>query len=68
MAALTRVEHRIRWSAIFLLAGLVVEAGSLLKVAALSFVFFTTAGVLLFAVGVVLFLLSLLEAGSGEST
>jgi len=68
MAALTRVEHRIRWSAIFLLAGLVVEAASLLKVAALSFVLFTTAGVLLFAVGAVLFLLSLLEAGSGEST
>ena len=68
MAALTRVEHRIRWSAIFLLAGLVAEAASLLKVAALSFVLFTTVGVLLFAVGAVLFLLSLLEAGSGEST
>jgi hypothetical protein len=68
MAALTKVEHRIRWSAIFLLAGLAVEAASLFKVAALSFVLFTTAGVFLFVVGAVLFLLSLLEAGSGERT
>ena len=68
MAPLTRVEQRIRWSAVFLLAGLVVEAASLLKVAALSFVLFTTAGVLLFVAGAVLFLLSLLDAGSREST
>ena len=68
MTALTRVERRIRWSAIFFLAGLAVEAASLFKVAALSFVLFTTLGVLLFAVGAVLFLLSLLEAGSGEKT
>jgi hypothetical protein len=68
MAALTGVERRIRWSAIFLLAGLAVEAASLLKVAALSFVVFTTVGLLLFAVGAALFLLSLLEAGPAEKT
>lgn len=64
---LTRVEKDIRWSALFLLAGLLVEALSMVRVAALSFVVFTTLGLLLMAVGAVLFLLSLLEAGhTGE--
>jgi len=62
---LTHVEKRIRWSALFLLAGLVVEALSLVRVAALSFVLFTTLGLLLMAIGAVLFLFSLLEAGGG---
>ena len=63
---LTRVEKDIRWSALFLLAGVVVEALSMVRVAALSFVLFTTLGLLLMGVGAALFLLSLLEAGHGE--
>jgi hypothetical protein len=63
MTALTNLERRIRWAAIFLLAGLAVEAASLFRVAALSFVLFTTLGLLLLALGGALFLFSLLEAG-----
>jgi hypothetical protein len=63
---LTTVEKRIRWSALFLLAGLLVEALSLCKVAALSFVLFTTLGILFLGIGAVLFLLSLLEAGPAD--
>jgi hypothetical protein len=65
---LTTVEKRIRWSALFLLAGLLVEALSLWKVAALSFVLFTTLGILFLGIGAVLFLLSLLEAGPADRT
>lgn len=65
--SLTPVEKRIRWSALCLLLGLVVEALSLVRVAALSFVLFTTVGLLLMAVGAVLFLLSLLEAGPADN-
>jgi hypothetical protein len=64
---LTTVEKRIRWSALFLLAGLGVEALSLCKVAALSFVLFTTLGLLLLGIGAALFLFSLLEAGPTDS-
>jgi hypothetical protein len=65
---LTHVEKRIRWSALFLLAGLVVEALSMVRVAALSFVLFTTLGLLFLGIGAVLFLFSLLEAGSADKT
>ncbi|HKA25385.1 MAG TPA: hypothetical protein VKF80_10425 [Candidatus Eisenbacteria bacterium] len=66
MSALTNVERRIRWAAVFLLAGLVVQGLSLLRVAALSFVVFTTLGLLLLAIGAVIFLFSLLEAGPDD--
>jgi hypothetical protein len=65
---LTHVEKRIRWSALFLLAGLLVEALSFVRVAALSFVLFTTLGLLLLGIGAVLFLFSLLEAGPAGKT
>ena len=65
---LTLVEKRIRWSALFLLAGLLVEALSMVRVAALSFVLFTTLGLLFMGIGAVLFLLSLLEAGPADNT
>jgi hypothetical protein len=65
---LTLVEKRIRWSALFLLAGLLVEGLSMLRVAALSFVLFTTLGLLFMGVGAVLFLLSLLEASPADET
>ena len=65
---LTQVEKRIRWSSLFLLAGLVVEALSLVRVAALSFVLFTTLGLLFMGIGAVLFLFSLLEAGPADKT
>ena len=65
---LSSVEKRIRWSASFLLAGLLVEALSMVRVAALSFVLFTTLGLLFMAIGAVLFLFSLLEAGPADKT
>ena len=64
---LTRVERRIRVASVFLLAGLLVVAASLLRVAALSFVLFTTLGLLLLGVGAVIFLTSLLDAGPTEA-
>ena len=60
------VERRIRLSGILVLAGLAVEAATLAKVHPLTFMAFTTVGVLLVVAGMVTFLLSLLEVGPGE--
>ena len=57
------IEGRIRLSALLLLLGLVVEAVTLSILHPLSFIAFASFGVLLIAAGIVVFLLTLLNAG-----
>jgi hypothetical protein len=57
------IESRIRLSALLLLLGLLVEAVTLSILHPLSFIAFASIGVLLIAAGIVVFLLTLLNAG-----
>ena len=65
-ARATKMEQRIRVSGILMLLGIVVEVVTLAKVNPLTFMAFTTVGLLFVAAGIVTFLLSLLEAGPGD--
>lgn len=62
----TKMEQRIRVSGILMLLGIAVEVATLAKVHPLTFMAFTTVGLLFFAAGIVTFLLSLLEVGPSE--
>lgn len=62
----TKVEQRIRVSGILMLLGIAVEVATLAKVHPLTFMAFTTVGLLFVAAGMVVFLLSLLEVGPRE--
>jgi hypothetical protein len=59
----SRMERRIRVSGILMLSGIAVEVATLIKIHPLTFMAFTTVGLLFFAAGIVVFLLSLLEVG-----
>lgn len=59
----SRMEQRIRISGILMLLGIAVEVATLFKVHPLTFMAFTTVGLLFFAAGIVIFLFSLLEVG-----
>ena len=65
-ARTTKMEQKIRVSGILMLLGIAVEVATLAKVHPLTFMAFTTVGLLLFAAGIVTFLLSLLEVGPSE--
>ena len=59
------VERRIRWASLLIVAGLLVQLASLLVIHPLAFVAFLMVGCPLIAVGIVLYLLSLLPMASG---
>jgi hypothetical protein len=61
------LEQRIRVAALLVLAGLVIEGVTLSILHPLSFVAFASLGVLCIAAGVVLFLLTLLQAAEVPS-
>lgn len=54
---------RLRLSGIFIILGLIVQASSLLWNHPLSFIAFVTIGGLLLAIGIVLYLLALVNMG-----
>ena len=56
---MTRLERRIRWAAVLILAGLATEAGSLVRHSPGGFLAFATLGVGFIAAGAILFLISL---------
>ena len=56
------VERRIRWASVLIVAGLLLQLGSLLVIHPLAFVAFVTVGCPLTLTGIVLYLLSLLPA------
>ena len=53
-------ERRIRWASLLVVAGLLVQLGSLLVIHPLAFMAFLMIGCPLMAAGIVLYLLSLL--------
>jgi hypothetical protein len=55
------MEWRFRWSAILLLAGFIVELATLFSAHPAAFLVFAGAGGLLFAAGIGLYLLTLLQ-------
>lgn len=62
----TKMEQRIRVSGILMLLGVAVEVATLCKIHPLTFMAFTTVGLLFFAAGMITFLVSLLEVGAGD--
>ena len=64
---LTPLEKRLRFAAGLVLLGLVIEAFTLLSNHPLSFVFFMMPGLLLIAVGIVIFLLALVHAPAART-
>lgn len=60
------IERRIRWSALLIGAGLVVQVLSLLKIHPLAFVIFLLVGCPLVGAGVLLYLYSLVAHGHGD--
>ncbi len=61
---LTKIEKRIRLSGLLLIAGLLVELGSLHWSHPTAFLLFLLLGGLLMAAGIVIYLLSLVSAES----
>ena len=57
------VEGRIRWASSLIVAGLVVQLGSLLVIHPLAFVAFLCLGCPLIAAGIVVYLFSLVHRG-----
>jgi hypothetical protein len=57
----TSMERRIRWSGMFIVAGLLLQLATLPWTHPLAFVFFVMVGCPLVAVGILLFLYSLVS-------
>ena len=55
------IERKIKWASTFIGAGLLVQLGTLLVVHPVAFVLFLTVGCPLVLIGIVLYLLSLLD-------
>ena len=66
-APLTVIEKRIRLSGVLLIAGLLVELITLRWSHPTSFLFFLLLGGLLMALGIVVYLLTLVSAGNKAS-
>lgn len=66
-APLTNIEKRIRLSGLFLIAGLLVELITLRWSHPTSFLFFLLLGGLLMALGIVIYLLTLVSAENRAS-
>jgi hypothetical protein len=58
---LPAVERRIRWASFLIVAGLLVQLGSLLVIHPLAFVAFLMVGCPLIAAGIVVYLVSLVR-------
>ncbi len=56
------VERRIKWASFLIVAGLLIQLGSLLVIHPLAFVAFLCVGCPLIAAGIVLYLVSLVTA------
>jgi len=64
--AMTRIEQRIRWASILIVAGLLIQLGTFLLVHPLSFVAFLVIGCPLVGAGIVLYLVSLTQNSTTE--
>jgi hypothetical protein len=67
MAAMSRLEKRLRLAGVLLIFGLLVEAICLLWARPLAFILLVCGGGLLCAAGIVVYLYSLASAGEGIS-
>jgi hypothetical protein len=67
MAAMSRLEKRLRLAGMLLIFGLLVEAICLLWARPLAFILLVCGGGLLCAAGIVVYLYSLASAGQGIS-
>jgi len=63
---MTRIEQRIRWASILIVAGLLIQLGTFLLVHPLSFVAFLVIGCPLVGAGIVLYLVSLTQNSTTE--
>jgi len=62
----TRMERRLRLSGTFIVIGLVLQGLTLLKIHPLAFIAFLGIGTPLVAVGIVLYLLALIQTGERD--
>ena len=60
------VERRIRWASVLIVAGLLVQLGSLLVIHPLAFVAFLMVGCPLVGIGIITYLLAVVSSDSSS--